>query len=414
MTAYLLKEYIREILLLQEAKIDDVKAKYPSLASLIDTNFSALQPKYLEWSAKMLSQDPVQDVAETIGELISNFDELLNKNQIQGSQRDINAFKSVDDLSSLLSSFEGKETKRTEKLGKFRQERTQAVKDSIPIFEDDKVFIVVPLTQEASCFYGAKWCISSKEAYNYWDYYTLSQDNGFVFIIDKAEGGKYALVIDENGYIEEVRDTEDALVDEQIIDDYFASYKDQIDKAIDKASETPEFAYNKKEKYFEGLEKYLLDLDPKIDFKFNTKTGEVSVKYDKKLQSYKDTKTGEWMPARIYSDGVKEWRNKGLLQSFQDPVTGEWMPALIHPNGTKLWYDKDQMQSFQNPVTGEWMPARISDDGSKRWFDKNDLQSFQDPKTQEWMPAITYPDGTKYWFDKENRVRNPETYDWRT
>jgi len=385
----LLKEYIRQVLLLQEAKIDDVKVKYPALASLIDANFSGLQPKYLEWSAKILSQDSSQEIAEAIAELISNFDELLSKNQIQGSQRDINSFKSLDDLASLVSSFEGKDTKRTEKLGKFRQERTQAVEDSIPIFEDDNVFIVIPLSKEASCFYGKSttWCIAYTTAPNQWDNYTLRKKLGFVFIFDKMTGEKFALVVDGWGKITEARDTKDILIDKQVVFDKFAAYQDQIHNGIAQATTVYAKIIAKIGERRSAFRQRLKSIDPGFEVEFKESSIKShSISLNGEQQSYQDPETGKWMPARIDSNGSKWWFDNGELQSFQDPMTKEWMPAIIYPDGSKEWYDKGKSQSY----------------------DKGKLESFPYPITGEWMPAQIWADGRKFWYDKGRYFPGPE------
>ena len=385
----LLKEYIRQVLLLQEAKIDDVKARYPALAELIDANFSSLQPKYLEWSAKILSQDPAQETAEGIGELVSSFDELVSRNQIQGSQRDINSFKSLDDLESLVSSFKGKRTARTQKLAKFRQERTQAVEDSIPIFEDDNVFIVVPLSQEASCFYGKSttWCISYTKAENQWDNYTLNKKLGFVFIIDKVTGEKFALVVDERGAIIEARDMKDNLIDKKVVFDKFAAYQDWIDQGIEQAKSVPANIIANIEERRSAFRQKLKSIDPGFEVKFKESSIKShSISLNGEQQSYQDPETGKWMPARIDSNGSKWWFDNGELQSFQDPMTKEWMPAIIYPDGSKEWYDKGKSQSY----------------------DKGKLESFPYPITGEWMPAQIWADGRKFWYDKGRYFPGPE------
>ena len=348
----LLKEYIRQVLFLQEAKIDDVKAKYPALVSLISVNFSGLQPKYLEWSAKILSQDPVQETAEEIRDLIQTFDELVSRNQIKGSQRDINSFKSLEDLSSLVSSFEGQDSERQKRLATFREKRTQAVQDSIPIFEDENIFIVVPLSQKASCFYGSgKWCIAYTKARNAWEEYTLSEEMGFVFIFDKTEMvsfegsesvAKYALVVDEMGRIKEVRDSFDELVFEDLIFKKFAAYQTQIEQGIQEAKKTFEIMYAKKE---EEIKELKIELEDRLagtgaKIEIDIEKNILISNYKGKLQSFQDPKTQEWMPAEIYFDGTKYWRNQNSVQSFQDPETGEWMPAIIYADGGKRWYDK--------------------------------------------------------------------------
>ena len=70
-------------MILLEAKIDDVALQYPEISELLLQYLQDVKPKYLVWSAKMLSQTPTDDTAEFIVKLVLAFDTLSNKNQIK-------------------------------------------------------------------------------------------------------------------------------------------------------------------------------------------------------------------------------------------------------------------------------------------------------------------------------------------
>ena len=79
--------------------------------------------------------------------------------------------------------------------------------------------------------------------------------------------------------------------------------------------------------------------------------------------------------------GRLEWFKDGRIQSPQDPVTGEWLPAVVWPNGLKEWFDDGRRHSFPSqtyPVTGERMPAEIHPTGERFWYDRG-----------EWVPDPT-------------------------
>ena len=88
--------------------------------------------------------------------------------------RDINQFKSLDDIISAINNHENK-VRRTVK----------SVDGADVVYEDDRFTVVTPQTHKASCYYGAgtKWCTASMNGSSHFDNYNI--DGKLFYILDK-------------------------------------------------------------------------------------------------------------------------------------------------------------------------------------------------------------------------------------
>ncbi len=203
------KEYLIESRwpgFLLEARLKDVKAKYPVLEASGWINWGQRQinhlmgpkgvSKYLMWFAREvdrrigvddpdeLRNDPdVLEMCETILDHVV----LFSQNQHKFDEKDIYKYhdeeikRELDKLGVTTSA----------KAQKAAAEKKHAEENSEVIYTDHGIFAVRPLTTEASCYYGqnprlTSWCISEKEKRNYFVQYT--QDEGKVFVITKFSG----------------------------------------------------------------------------------------------------------------------------------------------------------------------------------------------------------------------------------
>jgi hypothetical protein len=105
-----------------------------------------------------------------------------------------------------------------------------AKSDSEVIYDEDGIFIIIPYTHAASCYYGkgTKWCTTDKDI-NYWKQYILVGENTLYYVINKnlPESDilhKVAILVSSLG-IEEIFNTKDKNVDEE---KYFNKLKKQI------------------------------------------------------------------------------------------------------------------------------------------------------------------------------------------
>lgn len=165
---------------LTEARIDDAKKKYPNISHDLDF-FKEIPQKYIMWIASKLD---VYKKTHTFTDLtkfksiILSFDERVNANQITGSNKDINKYKSFDELETIINSVP---------LVTKTKEKKQNKSNAKLIYKDVRYTIIQPLDKEASCAYGTgtKWCISATKTKNYYDEYA-SKGIKFYIIIDKS------------------------------------------------------------------------------------------------------------------------------------------------------------------------------------------------------------------------------------
>ena len=204
------KEFLTEARspgLLLEARVKDIKAKYPALA---DSDFiswaqeqitSILGPKgvskYLLYWAREMDRQFVGDTAEDFREEQQDaLDEAKNvldlimhfhENQHKLEEKDIYKYnigelqKSMDDLGVTQAALAAKE----------EADEEEAEENSEVVYVHHGVFAVRPLTTQAACYFGhnprlTKWCISEKEKLNYFKQYTEEEGKAFVMVTFKG------------------------------------------------------------------------------------------------------------------------------------------------------------------------------------------------------------------------------------
>ena len=164
-------------ILLKEGRKEDLKKKYANKFTEEDLdwilNISDLQDfnhKYTDFVLKSVHPDHVAGDTEIGLNLIKSFD----KNQSQLDKKDINQYKSFEELDNALSPL-------------YEKEREKELEKKVnKIYEDDKFLVVKPETEEASCKYGSKtkWCVTARGT-GHFDRYT-SGNQGLYFIINKT------------------------------------------------------------------------------------------------------------------------------------------------------------------------------------------------------------------------------------
>lgn len=165
--------------LLNEGRKEDLQKKYSnkfkeysetlstilSSSDLADTNF-----KYADFVLKNLHPNSSLDEVEEVIELVKDF----HRYQSNLEKKDINQYKSIDELNRALD------------YSRTKEEEKQLSSQVQKVYEDDKFLVVKPQTEEASCKYGSntKWCVTSKGS-GHFDRYTAG-NQGLYFIINKA------------------------------------------------------------------------------------------------------------------------------------------------------------------------------------------------------------------------------------
>jgi len=194
---------------------------------------------YFEWLYRLYSKGnlPINKL-DKVKEYLNIFKSYINV--IPQENRDINKFKSLDDLYNVVKEFEGKEeiipTSKTQKIKEIKKEVKK-------VFNDGEWLVLVPTTERAACIVGkgTKWCTSADDNNMFDSYY---EDGNLYIIIDKNNNKKYQLHIEK----EELMDEEDRKVGPLLFFDYIAEGSDLADFFIKENKHFHKFILN------EGIE----------------------------------------------------------------------------------------------------------------------------------------------------------------
>jgi len=136
------------------------------------------QNKYIDWMAKMYVKGGFTELEQY--DVINDFNNLLNNNRLEASEKDIQKYKSPEEVFDVVQKYSDTTSKSQEKK-KMKEEEVEKV------FENDKVLVVKPKSTRASCQYGAgsQWCTASTGSYNYFRSYYLDRMVNLYYILPK-------------------------------------------------------------------------------------------------------------------------------------------------------------------------------------------------------------------------------------
>ena len=144
---------------------------------------------------------------QSVKDSIQKYRDLVNKNQVQGSERNIDwwgknkTFQEFSDFVELKSVVPTKkQTKRATNVGQ-----------SVTLLEDDRWLVVVPLDKDASCFHGknSDWCTTKRNQQHFKNYFH-DQNIILIYCLNKQTGGMWAIANYRNVY-EPEDDDDDAM-----------------------------------------------------------------------------------------------------------------------------------------------------------------------------------------------------------
>lgn len=150
------------------------------LMELIAEGYREVENKYVQAGA-----DP-----ESVKKALDQFRELVNRNQVQGQERNIDWWgKSVtfDEFAQFVQQKAVTPTRSEVK-------RRRAVGRAITLHEDPSWLIVIPLDKDASCFYGrnSAWCTAMPNQ-SYYESYFYNREITLIYCINKQSGAKWAI-----------------------------------------------------------------------------------------------------------------------------------------------------------------------------------------------------------------------------
>ncbi len=192
-----------------EGRQQDLKIKYVDSGQIPEKIFAKFvegdptgNKKYLAWMLKQYAADPNRP--EHMVDVIQMFYSELGTID----QKDINAYKSVEELDKIVNAAVSTKSKS--------QHKQETKKEGAKlVYDKDGVKVYEITTHEAAKIYGSgtKWCLTDKTSSTQWqNYFTHKGANIYFVIPDK--GQKYAIVNYQNGK-QEVYNAVDTQVDYQ-------------------------------------------------------------------------------------------------------------------------------------------------------------------------------------------------------
>jgi hypothetical protein len=121
--------------------------------------------------------------------LIQQFRELVDRNQVQGNERNIDWWKKQG-----WNAFKEFVLNKQELPTKTQVKRKKLVGKSITLRDDDKWLIIVPLDKDASCHYGkdSDWC-TTKSNQPYFEKYFYRNGVTLIYCLSKTEDKRWAI-----------------------------------------------------------------------------------------------------------------------------------------------------------------------------------------------------------------------------
>lgn len=163
--------------ILLESRKDDFLNKYKDKFSNQQIKDIFLKSKDLDNSQKFLiflgdviDPNNFDETIKTTEELIEKF---IRYQQVL-DKKDINQYKTLNDIKDAINSHENKVRRQVKKLD-----------GADLVYEDDRFTVVTPLNHKTSCYYGAgtKWCTSAFNGETHFEEY--SSDGKLFYVIDK-------------------------------------------------------------------------------------------------------------------------------------------------------------------------------------------------------------------------------------
>jgi flagellar biosynthesis GTPase FlhF len=159
-----------------ENRVEDFKTKYGRKLNqdMLDRVVSMVAPKYLDWVGKILDglviNDNFSEYITKIGPALKQFEKISSNLP----KTDINQYQSLDELLESLKKYENRVRRNY-----------NTVEGGVVVFENDRFFVVNPLTHKTSCYYGrgTKWCTAadSDDQFN-----RHNSDGKLFYILDKS------------------------------------------------------------------------------------------------------------------------------------------------------------------------------------------------------------------------------------
>ena len=202
---------INESLLL-EATLDDIYTKYYSnipqdefwqiikADPTYNEQKSQKMGKYGKWLLNLYKQGKLknEDLYKAT-DYLSYFVKYYNKI----TEKDINKLPDLPSLYNIIKPYK-EASDNGEDIATSKSDEVRRIKEGAEkVYEDNQWLVVVPHTQEASCYYGknTQWCTAATDSYNMFNHYN---NQGPLFInIRKTDGKKFQFHFETNSFMDE-------------------------------------------------------------------------------------------------------------------------------------------------------------------------------------------------------------------
>jgi hypothetical protein len=159
--------------ILLEGRVEDFETKYTQKygAQNIQRIVNQVTPKYLDWVGRNFDAVSFDDNYGKLVAALNTFDKISHNLPLT----DINQYKSLEQLTSAIDDYNNTTRREVEKH-----------EGGNVVFNDDRFYVVNPLTHEASCYYGrgTKWCTSATGDEHFRRY---NSEGKLFYIIDKLK-----------------------------------------------------------------------------------------------------------------------------------------------------------------------------------------------------------------------------------
>jgi hypothetical protein len=155
-----------------ESRVEDFKNKFGKKYSSeqLDRIIDSIPQKFLSWVGKNFDSINFNENFPSLKSTLDRFEKISSNLP----KTDLNDYVSLVELAESIKDYDERERRN------FRK-----VEGGNVVYEDDRFFIVNPLTHESSCYYGkgTKWCTAADSDYQFKQY---NQDGKLFYILDKT------------------------------------------------------------------------------------------------------------------------------------------------------------------------------------------------------------------------------------
>lgn len=335
------------------SKYDETTSKFVSLIE----NAQFMVESFKDAKRKFVSQS---DDTELVANYLETFKDLAKRNIIKGDEKDIsqwikggwNEFKMFVDSKSNVKSK--------------REENQEKKSDSIVVHEDSDKMVVIPLSEESSCYYGrnTQWCTAATSSTNYFNNY-FGRDEITLFYILMKDGSKLAVAYtpEVSGY--EAFDAEDDAIDmstiteltgvtENNITAWYNKHKDVITEYQD-----AEYQFKKTiERYINGdisdesmndkIEEYMSQCELEYEFDIRVKDGKAMIDVEpimETVERYTKFLTGD---DHLGIDGAHDLPASDIISRVDPDLQEKIFSKIANQYGTEIReiMDLEEDESF--------------------------------------------------------------------